>query len=194
MEFRRLALFGLIGFVATGAVIEALPDDLITIAVREPSASNQAIAASYHEGACTKAGVTLVVDFGIASDKEPIIRCATDFAGTGWDLFAATDIKVAGTLQYPTGFVCRIENWPIEEDCRNTPTVAAGTWVYFLPSKSSATEWSMSGTGASTHRPGCGSSEGWLFISGDEAGELNDGYRYQASGPSVLPVSLSCSE
>ena len=112
--------------------------------------------------------VTLVIDFG--DSRPPITRCAADFAGTGWQLFAATGTKVSGTDQYPEGFVCRIENWPgvASQGCHSTPTYAQGGWAYFFKNATTNPQWTFSPTGSALRKPACGSIEGWRFFGPNE--------------------------
>lgn len=136
--------------------------------------SPKQIEVSYSEGSCDKDGVTIVIDFGESLDREPIIRCAIDFAGTGWDVFKAAAIAVSGTDQYPTGFACRIENFPprSEQNCIDTPTYSEGSWGYFL--FSSEKGWQVSQVGSAARDAECGLAEGWLFIGPgqQDAGQL----------------------
>jgi hypothetical protein len=176
---RLLTLLGLILLVAIGWVISwALENEVIQ------TSSPAEVAMNFEEGSCEGSGVSVVVDFGAASEKETIVRCAKDFFGTGWDIFLATDLIVEGTKQYPVGFVCRIENFPnpTEQDCQDTPKYSEGTWGYFFLDKEVG--WRVSGTGSASRTPECGSAEGWLFLApGEQAGELT---------PSITPEITDC--
>ena len=130
--------------------------------------------------------VTLVIDFGSKSSQKPIIREVTGFSGTGWELFETAGIKVAGTAEFPTGFVCRIEDMPpqTEQDCLDTPKYSEGSWAYFVTNPKLGPGWLLSGSGAQSHRPECGSFEGWLWVSpGESPGQKS---------PSVAVSAHSC--
>lgn len=150
----RVVLFALVALVAIGSAISALP-------ATESNSATPAPNATYSDGACLDTGVTQVIDFG--SQHSPIVYCATNFAGTGWDLLTQR-VDVAGTDEYPTGFVCRIEGVPSaqEQDCANTPSYDEGSWVYFI-ANAETDGWVMSPTGAGMRKPGCGSSDAWVF-------------------------------
>ena len=176
---RLIVLSALILLVVAGSALSwAFENNII-----EPSSKNQ-IEVSYTEGACEQNGVTLVVDFGELANREPIIRCARDFSGTGWEIFQATAVDVAGTNQYPVGFACRIEDFPTsaEQNCLDTPKYSEGSWGYFVFTKESG--WQVSQVGSATRNPECGSAEGWLFIGPgkQDAGLL----------PNPIPEVISC--
>jgi hypothetical protein len=176
----RMVLVALVAVVAIGGLISAVPGG-------EKNSSNTLADYVTHAGACNdEQGVSLVVDFGSSSTQSPMTTCVKNFKGTGWQLFSAAGIKVAGTDEFPTGFVCRIANWPSAEKqpCTSTPTNAQGTWAYFVASVSTQNQWQFSGQGAATHKPGCGSLEGWRFV---EPGESAS-----ASLPRVTPMPFGC--
>lgn len=141
-------LFALVALVAAGAIYNALP-----------GASSTATSISFTNGWCSDNGVTLHVEAA-----EPIsTRCARDFSGSGWDIFAATSTKVQGTAQYPTGFVCRIAELPQTQDCKDMPRYDEGSWAYFY-AEPGDTEWRFSPVGSATRKPSCGGAEGWVFV------------------------------
>ena len=130
--------------------------------------------------------VTLVVDFGAGSGVAPIIREVEKFGGTGWDLFDAAGVSVEGTAEFPTGFVCRIAEYPSvdKQDCLDTPEFSEGSWAYFVTNSEMGSGWIMSGAGAGTHRPECGGYEGWLWVApGESSGQ---------KVPSVEPNPEAC--
>lgn len=137
-------------------------------------------------GGCEANGVTLVVDFGVDSGLDPVVKCAGDFEGSGWDLFKATGTEVEGTAQYSAAFVCRIEGYPTVEkqDCADTPTHDEGTWVYYFATADAPDLWLLSAAGAAQRTPACGSYEGWLFVT-TETPEAN-------KTPSVKPAAHNC--
>jgi len=93
---RLIVLSALILLVVAGSVLSwALENNVI-----ETTSAKQ-VEVSFSEGACEQPGVTIVVDFGDSADLDPILRCANDFAGNGWEVFQATAIDVSGTNQYP---------------------------------------------------------------------------------------------
>ena len=118
--------------------------------------------------------VTLVIDFGAESGRAPIIRKVESFSGTGWELFEAAGVEVAGTAEFPAGFVCRVEGFPsvANQDCLDTPKFNEGSWAYFVTNSKLATGWLLSGAGAASHRPECGAFEGWLWVApGESSGQ-----------------------
>ena len=176
---RLIVLSALILLVVAGSALSwAFENNII-----EPS-SNTQVEVSFSEGACNQNGVTLVVDFGEAADREPIIRRANDFEGTGWEIFLATDVAVAGTNQYPVGFACRIEDFPssAEQNCLDTPKYSEGSWGYFVFTKESG--WQVSQVGSATRAAECGTAEGWLFIG---PGQQDAGLL-----PNPIPEVTSC--
>ena len=176
---RLIVLSALILLVVAGSALSwAFENNIIE------SSSNTQVEVSFSEGACNQNGVTLVVDFGAATELEPIIRCANDFEGTGWEIFLATDVAVAGTNQYPVGFACRIEDFPssAEQNCLDTPKYSEGSWGYFVFTKESG--WQVSQVGSATRAAECGTAEGWLFIG---PGQQDAGLL-----PNPIPKVISC--
>ena len=176
---RLSGLSALILLVVAGSALSwAFENNII-----EPTSKKQ-IEVSYSEGACDQDGVTLIVDFGESANREPLIRCAIDFAGTGWAIFEATAVAVSGTDQYPVGFACRIEDFPSseEQNCVDTPKYSEGSWGYFVFKNESG--WQVSQVGSATRTAECGSAEGWLFIG---PGQQDAGLL-----PNPIPDTLSC--
>ena len=159
----RKVLLGLIALVVIGWFLSGLNSTGASPS-SAPSALNS-----------TPAGkVTLVVDFGADSGLPPVIREVDEFSGTGWDLFAAAGVSVEGTAEFPTGFVCRIAEYPAieKQDCLDTPIFSEGSWAYFVTNSEMGSGWLMSGAGAGTHRPECGGYEGWLWVApGESSGQ-----------------------
>ena len=159
----RAVLVSLVAFVAIGGAIAALPE-----AKPKATPSTTSSEFSIEPGPCdylALSGVSEFIDFG--GIRPSYAFCAAGFHGSGRDLLSATT-KVEGTTQYPVGFVCRIDGWPNkkEQNCKNTPTYAQGSWAYFLSNQDGT--WSFSGTGSTMHRPACGTSEAWLWVAGGE--------------------------
>jgi hypothetical protein len=176
---RLIVLSALILLVVAGSVLSwAFENNFI-----EETSAKQ-VEVSYSEGACEQSGVTIVIDFGESLEREPIVRCAIDFAGTGWEVFQATAIDVTGTNQYTVGFACRIENFPAssEQNCMDTPKYSEGSWRYFVFTEESG--WQVSQVGSSARDPQCGSAEGWLFI--------GPGQQDSGSLPTYIPESVTC--
>ena len=170
----RLALIGLLLLVAIGGVFAALNGSKDEASLLPEELSNETVVPNWVEGPCLKDGVTLVVDFGTDSQFESVVRCAIDFQGSGWDIFAATEIPVAGTKQYPIGFVCRINDYPSnqKQNCNDTPSYSEGSWSYFLKTDTSD-NWQVSGIGSASRKPLCGEVEAWRFLhSGEGAMEF----------------------
>ena len=152
-------MVSLVALVAIGGAVSGLSGVKQNPSTTKPS-SWFAIAQTSCS-ADSASGVSEFIDFG--AGKKVKSYCAFNFSGSGWDLLTST-AKVEGTSQYPTGFVCRIDGWPTvaNQDCKNTPTYADGSWAYFLSNDEAS--WSFSGTGATTHRPACGTSEAWVWV------------------------------
>jgi hypothetical protein len=156
---RLIVLSALILLVVAGSVLSwAFENNVI-----ETTSAKQ-VEVSYSEGACDQAGVTIVIEFAESEKREPIVRCAIDFVGTGWEVFQATGVNVTGTSQYPVGFACRIENFPpsSEQNCIDTPKYSEGSWGYFVFTDESG--WQVSQVGSAARDAQCGSAEGWVFI------------------------------
>ena len=141
---------------------------LITLAIVAPSSpveANPPISKS----------VTLVIDYGKASALKTKVANLTDVPekASGWDLFGLAGMKVQGTQQYPTGFVCRIAAWPPakKQDCADTPTFKEGHWAYFVSNFQMSKGWILSGQGAASHIPDCGGYEGWSWVAGGQANQ-----------------------
>jgi hypothetical protein len=140
---------------------------LVSLGLLTPSAHAEARAANSFSK-----NVTVVVDFGKKSGRATRVISLSNVPSTasGWTLLAKTKLKIAGTQQYPTGFVCRIAGWPTskEQDCADTPTYKEGHWAYYVTNFAVGTGWLMSGQGSATHVPDCGGYEGWSWIAGGE--------------------------
>lgn len=156
-----MALIALVVLVALGAVIAYLSDS--STLEKQPSS----VIADYTNTKCLANGVTVVVDFGTSSSLKPLVRCANGFAGSGWEIFQATDLNVVGTNQYPIGFVCKIESFPDSQDCKDTPSYSEGSWGYFQLVDESG--WRVSGVGPASYMPKCGAIEGWRFLEPGES-------------------------
>lgn len=175
----RIALIALVLLVAIGGAFSLSSSNQ----AQQPDA-DKAVEENYSLGECTENGVSLVVDFGSASELDPIVRCAQDFEGSGWEIFQAVGLNVRGTVQYPIGFVCQIEGEPQAEDCLDTPSYSDGSWGYYILKSESG--WQVSGIGSASRQPKCGEAEGWRFLgAGESPGE---------NMPSVVPKILSCSD
>ncbi|MFM6971683.1 MAG: hypothetical protein ACKOWH_03730 [Rhodoluna sp.] len=173
----RSILISLVALVAIGGAVSALTSGESSSPISKLGSTS---------GACVDNGVTLVVDFGTGSNKEPIETCAKNFSGTGWQLFGSTGVSVQGTSEFPESFVCRIQGWPESnlQDCADTPKYSEGTWAFYFADVETGSKWLISGVGASMQKPECGSVEGWLFIA---PGENRD-----TAEPSVAPHPISC--
>lgn len=161
----RKVLLGLIALVVIGWFFSGLGLQ---------KAGSEANPTQPQQGSSITGPVTLVVDFGSDSGLEPIIRKVENFGGTGWQLFAAAGISVEGTAEFPTGFICRIAEYPEREkqNCLDTPKFSEGSWVYFVTDSKLGSGWMLSGAGAATHHPECGGYEGWLWVGpGESSGQ-----------------------
>lgn len=167
-----LALIALVAIGSFASQLSETPD----VSPTKPASSSGSM--------CHSNGVTLVVDFGENSKKEALVTCAQNFSGTGWEIFAESGLKVEGTSEFPSSFVCRIQGWPSAEiqDCFDTPTYAEGSWTYYNASGSGG--WKLSGAGAATLKPECGTFEGWLFV--------EPGQDRNKVGPRIEPETFIC--
>ena len=165
-----LVVLAVLGSVYYGFLANAKPDAEVS-----PSASSPAISTAALDRACSNnEGVTVVVDFGSSSDRKPVTKCVTGFAGTGWEALEAAGLNPKGTDEFPSGFVCRIDGVPAvaEQDCADTPTYAEGNWAYYFATLESD-GWLISGAGSAMRSPECGTVEGWRFIeNGESSGAL----------------------
>ena len=187
---RKLLRATLIGLVALAALATFWPTLSAAVGFKldwgsKPTHSSMAAEA---KGACAGQGVTVVVDFGTTSKGRVQAECigmVTDPL-TGWEYISLFDHKVQGTGQYPTGFVCRIDGFPsaTDQDCKDTPTYAEGTWAYYQASAANGGSWKPSPIGAAMTHPVCGSYEGWRFIA---AGESTASER-----PRLTPKPFDC--
>jgi len=171
---RKLLRITLIGLVALVALAAAWPALSAAVGFKVQTVKNvktlgTQLDNTYYPGACEAphAGVTLVVDYGSLRSGKPVVRCALHHGTdqlTGWSLFSAAGFKVAGTSDYPTGFVCRINGLPTpaQQDCLHTPTSVEGTWQYFTARQAGG--WRFSMVGSAMNRPVCGEYQGWRFV------------------------------
>jgi hypothetical protein len=173
-SFVRLSLIGLVALVAIGFVVNQ----------QQTSGDGDEVLPTVTNGQCVDAGTSLIVDFGTDQSQQQIEKCIQNFDGYSWDLFEAASIEVSGTEKYPVGFVCRIENFPNEEQekCIDTPGTKNGSWAYFLSEQDGS--WKYSPIGASTHKAKCGVSEGWRFLMPGEPVQ---------TPPRVAPKTYACS-
>ncbi len=159
----RAVLIALIGLVAIGALVTS--GALSTVS--EPK---EATTPAQSGEFCSSEGVSLLIEYGLGSDSDFSLTCVPSFSGNGWELFAAGGQKVEGTIEYPIGFVCRINDYPANEQqpCSSTPTPAQGTWAYYYASSALGDHWFYSASGASSREPACGDVDAWVFINPGE--------------------------
>jgi hypothetical protein len=170
----RAVLISLIAIVAVGGLVV-------------PNLQNGPTTNSHSaNGACTKQGTTLIVDFGTESKLAPIQKCVDAQGASGWQVLKNAGLQVTGTAEYPNAFVCRINDWPSQktEDCAGTPGLTGGSWVYFY-SKPGSNGWLRSPVGAATRMPLCGEVEGWLFVN-QFAGDQ------KFASPKIKPSPFTC--
>jgi hypothetical protein len=141
----------------------------------------------------TDAGVdsisgTIVIDYGKSSGK-PVETFDFDLplGSSSWDIFKSEGIQVQGTQDYPTGFVCRLNDWPSkdDQDCADVPTYSEGSWAYYVTNPEFGDGWFMSGVGAATHTPVCGGYEAWVWIA--------PGQSASSTLPNFEPTTRGCS-
>jgi hypothetical protein len=187
---RKLLRATLIGLVALAGIATFWPalSSAVGFKVDWGSEPKHASMAAVAKGACAGKGVTVVVDFGTTGKKPLSTECVGMMTDplTGWEFISLFDHKVQGTDQYPSGFVCRIDGFPsvANQDCKDTPTYAEGTWAYYQASVANGGVWKPSPVGAAMTHPSCGSYEGWRFIA---AGESTAGER-----PRFTPKPFDC--
>lgn len=177
----------LLGLIALAALISFAPSLGKVLGIELTTASESAPPLSEVEtGFCKDSGIAVVVDFGAESGRETQVRCVDSQGATGWELLEMATQQVMGTAQYPIGFVCRIDDWPSskEQDCKDTPRPAEGTWAYYFATPEAGDNWMFSGQGSASRKPGCGSVEGWRFVSPAETGTN--------LMPRLDPQTLSC--
>ncbi|MFM5905657.1 MAG: hypothetical protein ACKORF_06095 [Micrococcales bacterium] len=183
-KFLRWTLVGMVALVTLGAVAPGVMANLgLEISLVSPTSL---AGAKTSAGWCRDRGVSVVVDFGQQSGKPIQVSCVVGPKLTGWDLLTAAELGPVGTAQYPTGFVCRLANFPPAntQDCSDTPTYSEGTWAYYFATAEAGNHWMFSGAGSQQRSPDCGTVEGWVF-------ELNhtDGL---ADGPRIKPEAFRC--
>ena len=146
------------------------------------SPDTKADTASLSVGACEGSGVTLVVE---SKDAAPTISCSKNFTGSGWELLDWAH-ELEGTLNYPTGFACRIDGYPAraKQDCSDTPTYAEGSWVYFYADPTTE-GWAFSGVGSAMRKPACGTAEAWVFSGPNQP---------ESTKPTTEPTVFECSK
>lgn len=174
----RAVLIALVALVASGG--------LVTSGVLGTVSKSVDSDQSKTAGFCNSNGVSIVIDFGSESQNQTVVSCAKDFAGDGWQLFAATGQSVEGTSEYPVGFVCRINGYPKQKDqpCTSTPTGAQGSWAYYYATTQLGGNWLFSATGASMRKPKCGEVDAWVFINPGE----------KSHEPETKPVTYRCQQ
>ena len=170
----RVALILLIGLVAAGGLWSGFQSP------RSESVDSAAEA--------SLKSVTLVVDFGADSGRQVKTLKVENLPkdASGWDVIVKSGTAVKGTIQYPTGFVCRLDGWPTEgsQDCADTPAFTEGHWAYFVTSKKLGNGWLLSGQGAASHISSCGEFEGWKWVGSGE----------DVTPPDVVPAVGDCQQ
>lgn len=107
-------------------------------------------------------GVTVIVDFQALGNHDVQVRCAPGEPASGVYALTEAGFAVAGTLQWGTSFICRIDGLPTpaEEGCEYTPG-QGHYWAYYHARPGG--QWEYSGKGASAYVPEIGTVEGWGF-------------------------------
>ena len=170
----RAVLFALVGLVAIVG--------LITSGALSTVSKSPVTAPAKTSGFCNSEGVSLVIDYGTKTKRQPQISCGFSFSGTGWELFAATEQIVEGTSEYPAGFVCKINDFPEDQTCSSTPTSAEGSWAYYYATAQLGDHWLFSAAGASMRKPNCGDADAWVFVNPGE----------KSHEPIVSPHTCKC--
>lgn len=170
---RNLMRYTLMGLMLLAILSAVLPEVAKALGVKILGEPLSTISEKHlSDGACVDEGVTLVVDYGTVSKRQKQVFCLVNFgqkpSDTGWGLFGAANVKVEGTKDYPTGFVCRVNDYPSasQESCDMVPSATHGSWAYFTAVPGSG--WRYSPAGAAMSYPTCGQWQGWRYI---EAGE-----------------------
>ena len=130
----------------------------LVAAIAATSASALSLASNAEAAPCgTRAGVTIVVDYGEPLDTS--VGCATDDATTGLAALKSAGHRYTFVPRQP-GFVCTIDARP--DPCNNGP--ANAYWSYWHAQPGGA--WSYGSIGAGSDHPPSGSVDGWAFGSG----------------------------
>jgi len=107
-------------------------------------------------GACKDdAGLNLVVDYKDLGGGVHVYCLENWKGGSAWSAFSQVPSwTLTGTSQYPTSFVCRINNkpGPSEEPCTSTPSASA-FWGYWQ-SRDGSWRFSSAGVAGATARAG----------------------------------------
>lgn len=110
--------------------------------------------------ACQDAGigVTVVVDFRGAGGAIEV-GCAPGAPSSGFAALQAAGFAIT-ELQGLSGFLCKIDGYPADEDCASTPPGDA-FWSYWSAERGGS--WSYSIVGGATRVPAPGTVDGWSF-------------------------------
>jgi hypothetical protein len=103
-------------------------------------------------------GVTVVVDFRAAGGAIEV-GCAAGSPSSGFAALQAAGFSI-GEVQGLPGFLCKIDGYPVEEDCASTPPADA-FWSYWSAERGGS--WSYSIVGGATRVPVPGTVDGWSF-------------------------------
>lgn len=177
-RFVRVALLALIGIVALAAAWQSV-GSLVKVESQPTAHGHTAILTGTCKGNQSE-GVTLIVEY----DSKTFSACGLPAGKTGWDVLGEFGAKPLGTLQYPVGFVCKLFDFPTQEDCQTTPDAKLGTWNYFYATASQGNHWIYAVTGASIRKPKCGDVEGWVF----EVPTSSE----SAEAPKTSPEPITC--
>ena len=141
------------------------------------------------------AGVSVAVDFG-ALDAPGLRGCApleADATISGLDALLAAGVRIEGTAQWGTSFICRVDDRPgagedvplpdgqtVRESCARTPSQQA----YWSLWHTSDTDWHYASTGASGLDLRIGDAVALVFTTGSQA----------ATEPAVTPAQIRSGE
>lgn len=160
----RVTLLALIALVAVAGILPTLSS---IVGVQTPSENTSIVNLVSKAKTCDEINVRGVsVEIQYPAPTRPAVYCTEVQNVTGWTLLQFLDLKPEGTLQYPTGFLCRLNSVPskAQQSCDHTPLPSEGTWAYFYATTATGDHWQYSPVGSAVRKPQCGDFEGWLFV------------------------------
>ncbi|QIK65813.1 hypothetical protein G7072_05225 [Nocardioides sp. HDW12B] len=115
-------------------------------------------------GACSPGtGVTIVVDRNPGDGAEGAKYCASGSGRTAKAAMEAAGVPVEEVSSEP-GFVCKIQGYPAEQSCQQTPPASAFWKLYW--SNGTSASWNVSSYGYASLRVPTGGSVGWAYQGG----------------------------
>lgn len=175
MSSRRVVRAALLALIALAVAVA-----LLQVLKVEPQSQKSESKPAVSQQLCSQNGVSMVIEF----DQQAKVFCVEHQGQSGWQLLNEISAKPQGTEQYPSGFVCKLFDYPSEQDCKDTPQPSEGVWNYFFATAEQGNTWIYSVTGAGIRKPKCGDVEAWVFAE-------PTGYE-SAEPPKTQPKPLVC--